>query len=65
MQPRRSAITACYGIMCSIPRAGILTGSGTPEFFADMTKAFLFDKDGSGPKEKLAACYHGIVKAEE
>ena len=33
--------------------------------YADLAKAFLFDKDGPGPKEKLAAYYHGIVKAKE
>ena len=36
-------------------------GVGTPEFFADLAKAFLFDKDGPGPVEKLAAYYHGVV----
>lgn len=30
-----------------------------------MAQAFLFDKDGPGPKAKLAAYYHGIVKAGE
>ena len=35
------------------------------EFFAELAQAFLFDKDGPGPKEKLAAYYHGIVKAGE
>lgn len=27
-----------------------------------MAKAFLFDKDGPGPEEKLSAYYHGIVR---
>ncbi len=36
-------------------------GVGTPEFFADLSRAFLFDKDGPGPAEKLAAYYHGVV----
>ena len=39
-------------------------GVGTPGFFADLTKAFLFDKDGPGPEKKLAAYYHGIVCAD-
>lgn len=30
-------------------------------FSADLAKAFLFDKDGGEPGEKLAAYYHGIV----
>ena len=38
-------------------------GVSTPEFFAELAQAFLFDKDGPAPKEKLAAYYHGIVKA--
>mgnify|MGYP006878128562 CR=1 FL=1 len=38
-------------------------GVSTAEFFAELAQAFLFDKDGPGPKEKLAAYYHGIVKA--
>ena len=32
------------------------------EFYADLAKAFLFDKDGPGPEAKLAAYYHGIVE---
>lgn len=35
----------------------------TPDFYAQLAKAFLFDKDGPGPKEKLAAYYRGIVMA--
>lgn len=40
-------------------------GVSTPEFFADMAKAFLFDKDGPGPKAKLALYYHDIAKSRE
>ena len=40
-------------------------GVGTPEFFADMAKAFLFDPDGPAPKEKLSAYYHGVVCREK
>ena len=39
-------------------------GIGTAEFYADMAKAFLFDKDGPGPREKLSAYYRGIVCAD-
>ena len=40
-------------------------GVSTAEFFAELAQAFLFDKDGPGTKAKLAAYYHGIVKAGE
>ncbi len=43
------------------PRSGV----STAEFFAELAQAFLFDKDGPGPKAKLAAYYHGTVKAGE
>lgn len=36
-------------------------GVGTAEFYADMAKAFLFDKDAPSPQEKLSAYYYGIV----
>lgn len=36
-------------------------GVCTTEFFAELAKAFLFDKDAGSPKEKLTAYYHGIV----
>lgn len=36
-------------------------GVCTKEFFAELAKSFLFDKDADGPKEKLTAYYHGIV----
>lgn len=31
------------------------------EFYAELAKAFLFDKDGPGPEAKLSAYYHGIA----
>lgn len=37
-------------------------GVAVPEFFADMAKAFLFDKDAPSPREKLAAYYWHIAK---
>ncbi len=37
---------------------------GTPEFYACMAKAFLFDKDAKSPSAKLAAYYVGIVDAK-
>ncbi len=36
-------------------------GANKPEMYADMAKAFLFDKDGPDPEEKLAAYYRAIV----
>lgn len=36
-------------------------GVGTPEFYADMAKAFLWDKDGGSPSHKMAAYYDCIV----
>ena len=36
-------------------------GCSKVEFYADLAKAFLFDKDGPGPEAKLAAYYYGIV----
>lgn len=39
-------------------------GVSIAEFYADMARAFLMDKDGPGAKKKLAAYYHGIVEAD-
>lgn len=36
-------------------------GVSTGEFYADLAKAFLFDRDGGKPEHKLAAYYHGIA----
>lgn len=36
-------------------------GLDRPEYYADLAKAFLFDKDGGGPEAKIAGYYHGIV----
>lgn len=37
-------------------------GLDRPEYYADLAKAFLFDKDGGGPEPKIAGYYHGIVE---
>ena len=37
-------------------------GLDRPEFYADLAKAFLDDKDAGGPEQKIAAYYHGIAK---
>lgn len=41
---------------------GVKYGVDRTEFYADLAKAFLFDKDGPAPSEKLAEYYHEIVK---
>ena len=35
-----------------------------PEFYADMARAFLFDKDAKSPKDKISAYYNAIVNAK-
>lgn len=42
----------------------IAYGVNTPEFYADMARAFLFDKDAKSPRDKIAAYYNCIVSAE-
>ena len=37
-------------------------GLDRPEYYADLAKAFLFDKDGGGPEAKIAGYYRGIVE---
>ena len=53
----KSEMETCYGSVA------IHYGVSTAEFFTELAQAFLFDKDGPGPKDKLSAYYHGIVKA--
>lgn len=38
-------------------------GINKPEFFAELAKAFLFDKDGPDPEEKLAAYVCSVAMA--
>ena len=37
-------------------------GVNRPEFYADLAKAFLLDKDGPGPEKKLMEYYEHIAK---
>lgn len=37
-------------------------GLDRPEYYADLAKAFLFDKDGGGPEAKISGYYHGVVE---
>ena len=41
---------------------GVKYGVDRAEFYADLAKAFLFDKDGPAPAKKLAEYYHKVVK---
>lgn len=36
-------------------------GLDRPEFYADLAKAFLMDKDAGGAEAKMAGYYHGVV----
>lgn len=36
-------------------------GVANADFFGDMAKAFLYDKDAGSPREKISGYYHGIV----
>lgn len=38
-------------------------GVDRPEYYADLAKEFLFDKDAGGPEAKIAGYYHGIVES--
>ena len=39
-------------------------GLDRPEFYADLAKAFLMDKDAGGPEEKMNGYYHGVVQRD-
>jgi len=39
-------------------------GVNTVDFYVDLAKAFLFDKDAKNPKDKMAAYYNYIVNAK-
>lgn len=53
------AMNMMYSDYCEV---AIKYGISIAEFYADMARAFLMDKDGPGAKAKLSAYYHGIVK---
>lgn len=36
-------------------------GLDRPEFYADLARDFIYDKDGGGAEEKIAGYYHGVV----
>ena len=53
-----AAMNMMYSDYCEVAAK---YGVGTTEFYADMAKAFLFDRDAGGPRAKMAAYYHGIA----
>ncbi len=56
-----TAMNMIYSDYCTVATK---YGVGTPEFYGEMAKAFLFDKDAKSPNEKMSAYYSGIVTAE-
>ena len=56
-----TAMNMMYSDYCNVASK---YGVGTPEFYAEMAKAFLFDKDAKSPKDKMSAYYYGIVAVE-
>ena len=36
-------------------------GLDRPEFYADLARDFIYDKDAGGPEEKMAGYYYGVV----
>ena len=39
-------------------------GVDRPEYYADLAKEFLFDKDAGGPEAKISGYYHGVVETQ-
>lgn len=56
-----TAMNMMYSDYCTVAAKH---GVGTPEFYGDMAKAFLFDKDAKSPNAKMAAYYCGIVDVD-
>lgn len=56
-----TAMNMMYSDYCTVANK---YNVGTPEFYACMAKAFLFDKDAKSPNAKMAAYYFGIVDVE-
>ena len=57
-----------YGWECAMNRmysdyysVAIAFNVNVPEFYAELAKAFLFDKDAKSPKDKISAYYNCIV----
>lgn len=57
------AMNMMYSDYCKVAKK---YGADTPEFYADMAKAFLRDKDFDGkPEEKLYLYYKTIVEKDD
>lgn len=56
------AMNMMYSDYCGVANK---YGVGMSDFFAEMAKAFLFDKDAGGPKAKLEGYYKGVVEREK
>lgn len=56
-----TAMNMMYSDYCMVAEK---YGVSTVEFYADMAKAFLCDKDGGAPREKMAAYYHAIAEED-
>ena len=56
-----AAMNMMYSDYCTVATK---YGIGSPEFYGDMAKAFLFDKDAKSPTAKMSAYYYGIVAAD-
>lgn len=57
------AMNMVYSDYCKVAKK---YGVDTPEFYADMAKAFLRDKDFDGkPEEKLYLYYKSIVEKDD
>ena len=56
-----AAMNMMYSDYCTVATK---YGVAMPEFYGDMAKAFLFDKDAKSPAAKISAYYYGIVEAD-
>lgn len=54
-----AALNMMYSDYCSVAKK---YGMDKPEFYAELAKAFLFDKDAPGPAEKISEYYNHIAK---
>ena len=62
----RPTFWACLNMMYSdYYSVATKYGLDQPEFYADLAKAFLMDKDAGGPEEKMAGYYHGVVLSKK
>ena len=56
-----TAMNMMYSDYCTV---ALKYSVGTPDFYGELAKAFLFDKDAASPNAKMSAYYCGIVAAE-